>query len=132
MARRGSERLDEQVTINLTPELRVFVARDAECNSRTVAGQIRHYVVEAARRGGAPTSEPWPPVLIPVGESLDATKTRLEALIRERDRLQAAEKASPLGLIPHHEERLRAVRDHIATMSKHVEVAERMMEPQHG
>jgi hypothetical protein len=43
----------EQITIALPPELRAFVSGVAERESRTVAGQIRHFVAEAARRNGA-------------------------------------------------------------------------------
>jgi hypothetical protein len=40
----------EQVSVPLSPELREFVERSAEREDRTVAGQIRHLVAEAARK----------------------------------------------------------------------------------
>ena len=40
----------EQVSVPLDPELRAFVERAAEREDRTLAGQIRHLVAEAARR----------------------------------------------------------------------------------
>jgi hypothetical protein len=43
MKRRG------QVSVPLDPELRQFVEREAARQDRSVAGQIRHLVAEAAR-----------------------------------------------------------------------------------
>jgi hypothetical protein len=40
---------DNQVSVPLDPELRAFVERAAEREDRSVAGQIRHLVAEAAR-----------------------------------------------------------------------------------
>jgi len=39
----------EQVTVPLDPELREFVERAAAEEDRSVAGQIRHFVAQAAR-----------------------------------------------------------------------------------
>jgi hypothetical protein len=39
----------EQVSVPLDPELREFVERAAAQEDRSVAGQIRHFVAEAAR-----------------------------------------------------------------------------------
>jgi hypothetical protein len=39
----------EQLSVPLDPELREFVERTAEREDRSVAGQIRHLVAEAAR-----------------------------------------------------------------------------------
>ena len=39
-----------QVSVPLPPELREFVARAAEREDRSVAGQIRHLVAEAYRQ----------------------------------------------------------------------------------
>jgi hypothetical protein len=39
----------EQVSVPLEPELRAFVERAAAQEDRSVAGQIRHLVAEAAR-----------------------------------------------------------------------------------
>jgi hypothetical protein len=40
----------EQVTVPMPAELRAFIEREAERQDRTVAGQIRHLVAEAARQ----------------------------------------------------------------------------------
>jgi hypothetical protein len=40
----------EQISVPLPAELREFVKRAAEREDRSVAGQIRHLVAEAARR----------------------------------------------------------------------------------
>ena len=42
--------MTKQVSVPLTRELREFVERAAEREDRSVAGQIRHFVAEAARR----------------------------------------------------------------------------------
>ena len=46
-----SERV--QVTVPLSRELRRFVEQTAEREDRTLAGQIRHLVAEAARKSQA-------------------------------------------------------------------------------
>jgi hypothetical protein len=43
----------EQICIPLEPALREFVECAAAREDRSIAGQIRHYVAEAARRNGA-------------------------------------------------------------------------------
>lgn len=40
----------EQISVPLDPELREYVERTAAREDRSVAGQIRHFVAEAARR----------------------------------------------------------------------------------
>jgi hypothetical protein len=40
----------EQITIPLDPALREFVERAAAEQDRTMAGQVRHLIAEAARR----------------------------------------------------------------------------------
>jgi len=42
----------EQVTVTLDPALREFIERAAERETRSVSAQIRHLVVEAARKSG--------------------------------------------------------------------------------
>jgi hypothetical protein len=42
--------MTRQVSVPLTQELREYVERAAEREDRSVAGQIRHLVAEAARR----------------------------------------------------------------------------------
>jgi hypothetical protein len=44
---------EHQVSVPLDPELREFVAREAAREDRSVAGQIRHLVAEAARAAGS-------------------------------------------------------------------------------
>lgn len=43
-----------QVSVPLDPQLRAFVEQAAEREDRTMAGQIRHLVAEAARRSQQP------------------------------------------------------------------------------
>jgi len=43
----------EQVSVPLDPELRAFVEREAAREDRSIAGQIRHLVAQAARQSGA-------------------------------------------------------------------------------
>ena len=45
-----SSKKPNQVSVPLDPELRAFVERAAEREDRSIAGQIRHLVAEAARR----------------------------------------------------------------------------------
>jgi hypothetical protein len=40
---------DHQVSVPLDPELREFVEQSAAREDRTVAGQVRHLIAEAAR-----------------------------------------------------------------------------------
>jgi hypothetical protein len=46
---RQSMRKREQVSVPLDPELRAFVERAAEREDRSLAGQIRHLIAQAAR-----------------------------------------------------------------------------------
>ncbi len=39
----------EQLSVPLPPRLREFIEREAEREDRSVAGQVRHLVAEAAR-----------------------------------------------------------------------------------
>lgn len=43
----------EQISVPLEAELRAFAEREAERQDRSLAGQIRHFVAEAARRAAA-------------------------------------------------------------------------------
>jgi hypothetical protein len=47
----------EQVSVPLDPELRDFVERAAAEEDRSLAGQIRHLVAEAAREASKQRSE---------------------------------------------------------------------------
>ena len=59
----------QQVSVPLNPALRQFVERQAAAEDRTVAGQIRHLIAEAARqaqlaRGRRPQHSSLLPILI--------------------------------------------------------------------
>src|SRR5258706_16255569 len=75
--------LMSQINIHLPDDLLSFVQRAAERETRTVAGQVRHYVAEAARRAGSGnghTREAWPPVQETVTrENLVDVKARVAA-----------------------------------------------------
>jgi hypothetical protein len=78
----------EKLTIALTPELRAFVAQLAARESRSVASQVRHLVVEAHRRAGSPPSVPPSPVPVlpnvqPTPESIAEAWDRVAVMDRE-------------------------------------------------
>jgi hypothetical protein len=114
----------QQVTLSLTPELIAFVEREAELESRSIAGQIRHLVVQAARRAGAPTAPAWPVrPQVNAPEEIAAAEARLAEHEREITRL-----ASIKGIdrMPADDDRLRALRDEVVTLGKEIEMAKRM------
>ena len=43
----------EQISVTLEPDLRIFAEQVAAREDRTLAGQIRHWIAEAARRSEA-------------------------------------------------------------------------------
>lgn len=43
---------ENQISVPVSSELRAFVEREAAREDRTVAGQVRHLIAEAARREG--------------------------------------------------------------------------------
>jgi hypothetical protein len=49
---------DPRITVTLTPELLAFIERAAREESRSLAGQVRHLIVQAARAAGAPAAGP--------------------------------------------------------------------------
>jgi hypothetical protein len=51
------ERTYTQKSIHLTRRMLDFIQREAEREERTVAGQIRHLVVEAMRRAEQPAAD---------------------------------------------------------------------------
>ena len=114
----------QQVTLSLTPELIAFVEREAEQESRSVAGQIRHLVVQAARRAGAPTAPAWPvrPHLT-TPEEIAAAEARLSEHEREIARLAAIK---GIKRMPADDDRLRALRDEVYTLEKEITMAKRM------
>jgi hypothetical protein len=118
----------EQITIALPPELWTFVSNLAERESRTVAGQIRHFVAEAARRNGA--SEHLTPLpvreQIRTAEDLSRRKGDLSALEHEREQLKVKERKLGIRFMPADADRLRYLNDEIYTLGKEVQLAERM------
>jgi hypothetical protein len=120
--------LSEQVTVSLTPQLLDFLQAEAERESRTVGGQLRHYVVQAARANGAKTAEPWPPVRVPhvehTPEAITEAKAHLASLQRERDRLKTKPAMDQTAA---DDDRARALQDDIATLKTEITMAERMV-----
>jgi hypothetical protein len=119
----------KQVSVPLDMALLGLVERAAERESRTVAEQIRHYIVEAMRNAGNPTAglEPWPaPLAVVSRDSFFHIKARVKEMEAERDELAAAETKSPLGLIPHEVVRLRYLRDTIKNLQAHITAIERL------
>jgi hypothetical protein len=121
--------MSRRVSVPLDDVLLGFVERAAERESRTVAGQIRHFIVEAMRDAGSPTAglEPWPPPLAVVSrEHLSDIKARVKDMEVERDKLEGAEHKNHLGLMPHDEVRLRYLRDSIKRLHSHIAAIERL------
>jgi hypothetical protein len=48
---------ENQISVPIEPALRAFIEREAERQDRTLAGQIRHLIAEAARQAGGTTRE---------------------------------------------------------------------------
>ncbi len=121
--------MSKQVSVPLDAVLLGFVERAAERESRTVAGQIRHYIVEAMRHvGGATTgSDPWPPPLATVSrQTLSEIKMRARDMEAERDELLAAEKKNYPRLMPHDEVRLQYLLETIKCLQSHIAGIERL------
>lgn len=118
-----------QVLVPLDAALLGFVERAAERESRTVAGQIRHFIVEATRHAGSAFSgaDPWPPPLAAVSRDnfleIKALVTDMEA---ERDELMAVEKKNQLDLLPHDEVRLQYLLETIKCLRSHIAGIERL------
>ena len=123
--------MSRRVSVPLDAVLLGFVERAAERESRTVVGQIRHFIIEAMRDAGSPTAglEPWPPPLAVVSrEILSEIKARVKDMEVERDNLEAAEHKNRLGLMPHDEVRLRYLRDTVKSLKSHIGAIERLTE----
>jgi hypothetical protein len=121
--------MSKQVSVPLDRALLGFVERAAERESRTVAGQIRHYIIEAMRHAGTTTagSDPWPPPLAAVSrDALFEIKARVSDMEAERDALVAAEKKDHLDLMPHDEVRLQYLLEMIKCLQSHIAGIERM------
>jgi hypothetical protein len=128
MGTRGTD----QVSFTLSPpSLRAFVARIAEEDGRTLSGLLRLWIAERAKAAGWTNgaSAPWPPPLTEPGESIETTRTRLAALIEERDRLVARDQKQRWTFSLQDEERLHRVRNMIDSLEPIVRLADRMMAP---
>jgi len=125
----------EMIGADAPDDLLAFVQRSAERETRPVSLQIRHYIVEAARRAGNPTAslEPWPPELMRVtGENLVEAKAQVAELTAEYQWLRALERRSPMGSLPDADARLRYCRDRIDALSRQIEPLERVQGTRHG
>lgn len=115
--------MPKQISVPLDGALLGFVERAAERESRTVAGQIRHFLAAAMSAAGnaAAGSDPWPPPLAAVSrDTLSELKARLMDLEAERDALEAAKHHSQLGLMPHDEVRLQYLLETIRCLQRHI------------
>lgn len=127
----------EQITINLTPELREFVRREAERESRTVAGQIRHLVVEAHRRAGRNVIQPgsdhigYPgpvlPNVDPTPESIATARDRVATLQAEQKLLERKRRARDSSAAD--DARHDGLQQEIRQVQGQIAMAERMMKP---
>jgi hypothetical protein len=120
--------LEERVSVNLSPELLAFVTQVAERESRSAAGQIRHWVVTEWRKAGEQPAAPvWPPIRIAhvenTPEAIAAAKAQLAAWEREQERLRRMPDRDKTAA---HEVRERELRDDIKTLRVEITMAERM------
>jgi len=118
-----------QVSVPLDAALLGFVERAAERESRTVHGQIRHFIVEAMRHAGhtAAGSDPWPPPLAAVSrDNLSEIKALVKDMEDERDELVAADKKNQLKPMPHDQLRLHYLRETIKCLQSHIAGIERL------
>ncbi len=121
--------MSKQVLVPLDAALLGFVERAAERESRTVAGQIRHFIVEAMRHAGRVMSGPdsWPPPLAAVSrDNLLEIKALVKEMEAERDELVASEKKNHLDLLPHDEVRLQYLLETIKCLRSHIAGIERL------
>ena len=120
--------MPKQVSVPLDAALLGFVERAAERESRTVAGQIRHYIVEAMTHAGDTKAgpEPWPsPLAVVSRDNLSEIKARVRDMEAERGELMTAEKKNRLGL-PHDEVRLHYLLETIKCLQNHIAAIERL------
>ena len=121
--------MSKQVLVPLNTALLGFVERAAERESRTVAGQIRHFIVEAMRHAGGAMSgpAPWPPPLAAVSrDNLLEIKALVKEMEAERDELVAAEKKNYFDLMAHDEVRLQYLLETIKCLRSHIAGIERL------
>lgn len=121
--------MSKQVLVPLDAALLGFVERVAERESRTVAGQIRHFIVEAMRHAGSAISgsDSWPPPLAAVSrDNLLEIKALVTDMEVERDELVAAERKNHLDLLPHDEVRLQYLLETIKCLRSHIAGIERL------
>jgi hypothetical protein len=129
MAKR-TEKFSEQISVIVVPAARRYLENEAALNCRSLAGQVRFMLEEAARRAGAqngkPAPSPWPPPLTEPGESIETTRARYTALIEERDTLVARQRKERMMFSLENEERLRTVHQHIEALAPAIRLADRM------
>src|SRR6266446_258559 len=118
-----------QINIHLPDDLLLFVQKTADRETRTVAGQVRHFVAEAARKAGGGNGaalEPWPPPLPTVTrKNLPEIKLQLAEWSEERDALAKRETKVGFGsLMPDEQTRLGQLRNWIATLQVRVDQLE--------
>jgi hypothetical protein len=117
-----------QITVALSPELVSFLERAADRDSRSISGQVRHLVVQAARAAGARPEPSWPPVRQPpplnTAEEVAAARARLAELERERDRLDRRQNS--VNFLPKDDERFRYLRDECANLKRDLRLAGEM------
>jgi hypothetical protein len=121
--------MSKQVSVPLDAALLRFLERAAERESRTVAGQIRHYIVEAMSHAGNTMagSETWPrPLAVVSRDNLSEIKALVEDMEAERDELVAAKTRKHLGLMPHEEVRLQYLLETIKCLQSHIAGIERL------
>jgi hypothetical protein len=121
--------MSKQVLVPLNTALLGFVERAAERESRTVAGQIRHFIVEAMGHAGRVMlgSDSWPPPLAAVSrDTLLEIKALVKEMEAERDELVAAEKKNYFDLMAHDEVRLQYLLETIKCLRSHIAGIERL------
>lgn len=121
--------MSKQISVPLDGALLGFVERAAERESRTVAGQIRHYIVAAMTDAGNATvgADPWPPPLAAVSrDTLSEIKARVTDMEAERDALVAVQTQNHFDLMPHDEVRLQYLLETIKCLRSHIAGIERM------
>jgi hypothetical protein len=121
--------MSRQVSVPLDAALLRFLERMAERESRTVAGQIRHFIVEAMSHAGDTTagSEPWPrPLAVVSRDNLSELKALVKDMEAERNELVAAKWRNHPGLMPYDEVRLQYLLETIKCLQSHIAGIDRL------